>query len=240
MIILGTLIFYGIKLVSADQVNFNLGGDSNTCINSGQEDSCNFNYIPIIEAPSGPPQTSSVTYTNISNITVPKNKTVEKNITETTIKEIEDSGKKINIWIFILIGIVSLLILIVSVLFDVSKRKISRDGILFIVTCLIFSLIALILSIYYKSLYSLILLVIIVLIFMSMIGISIVTKDNKKGADIFGAMAICLISLVFSGLMLIIKNYLIASITISISLIILLISITILIDNNLKKKKTEE
>lgn len=227
------LLIFSISYISADEISFNMGGDSNLCIDSGV-DSCALNYEEIAETnPTG-----DVWYNpNISgNLTNKTNESIEDKIilnkTNEIIKTIDESGKKMNIWLFILIGIISILILISAVLFDISKRKINKDSILFIITSLIFSLITLILSIYYKSLYSLGLLVLVVLIFISVISLSLVFNRYKKGLDLVGAILICVSCLIFSSIMILVENYVIASITIIISLILLIISIAFLVDRS--------
>lgn len=226
------LIFIIIPLIQGDLVNFNYGGDNGVCINNGL-DSCNLDYIPKTSNPIIPPPTSSITYINETNITIPENITEQKN--ETIVKDIEEIGKNFNYWIFILAGLILFLILISSVLLDISKKKLSKDGITFIITCLMFAVITLIFSIYYKSFYSLGFLIIIVLIFMIISMMTIFTKDNIKNLEIFGIMSICLISLIFSIAMLLVKNYIALIITMIITVTMIIISISILIDSGRKR-----
>jgi|GEM_PF-3927249 len=170
-----------IPLASCDLVSFNQGGDNQICISNGL-DTCNLNYIPTeVTPPSNPPPTSSITYsnlTNLTNVTIPTNETKETN--NTIINNINEIGKKLSPWLFLLIGIISILILVSAILFDISRGKLTKDISLFIVTGLI-------------------------------------------------------ILVAVSGIMILLKNYIIAIITMFISIIFMIIAIGLLIDKNLKK-----
>jgi len=140
-----------------------------------------------VSLPSNPPQTSSVTYQNISNKTQEINKTKEKeeNFVDKTKDIVENIGeimKKLGLR-YLLIGIFSVLLLILAVFFDKCTKLMSKDKIIFIMVLVIISVFFVVLSIFYESIYILSLLtsIISISIIMLILVFSILIDKTKKG-----------------------------------------------------------
>lgn len=233
--LLFSILFISISLANADIVNINYGGSSNLCINNGI-DSCSFGGIQEqqIINPSNPP-TYTVNY-NYTNMSIISNLTTNESTNQTIVKSIEDKGKEFNLIYYLIIGILAFLILIACVLFDRSKKGFSKDGLLFVITSLIFSIGFLVISIVYKDIYALSMLIIISLIFMINIVVLLITDKKKNKFDIFGTISISVILLAFSLISLFNKNYLFFSISLACSIILIIVIIAIIIDKNTKSK----